>query len=35
MIVLGNVTEITLGLDDGTEMVSLDGYLFGSNDGNI
>ena len=31
--ILGNVDEITLGLDVGTDMGSLDGYFYVSNDG--
>ena len=32
---LGNLDVITLGLDVGTELGSLDGYFYGSNDGKL
>ena len=33
--ILINIDEITLGIDVGTDLVSLDGYLYGSNYGTI
>ena len=33
--ILGNVDIITLGIDIGTELVFLDGSVYGSNEGNI
>ena len=33
--ILGNVYRITIGIDVGRELDSLDGYFYGSNDGNL